>query len=91
MIILLADFQTVVNGVVLDPAAPSIRRRVEGTLEVMRYLVRHELSIRTDFPRHHDLVSRVTPLKDQNVVGERKNERENWIVICSLYIVLQGY
>lgn len=64
MIILLADFQTVVNGVVLDRAAPSIRRRIEGTLEVMRYLVRHELSIRTDFPRHHDLVSRVTPLKD---------------------------
>lgn len=77
MIILLADFQTVVNSIVLDPA-PSIRRGVEGTLEVMRYLMRHELSIRSDFPRHHDLVSRVTPLKNQVVVivVESCRERE---------------
>lgn len=81
MIILLADFQTVVNRIVLHSAPSSpIRRGVEGALEVMRYLMRHELSIRSDFPRHHDLVSRVTPLKNQNfvIVMEREREREDY-------------
>lgn len=67
MVILVVDLQTVVNSVVRDGTrGGSIG--VEGTLEVMRYLMRHELSIRADFPWHHDLVPapRVTPLKNES-------------------------
>ena len=67
MVFLVVDLQTIVNSIVVNPIrGRSIR--VEGTLEVMRYLMRHELSIRPDFPRDHDLVSgaRVTPLKNES-------------------------
>ena len=77
VVFLVPDLQTVVNSIVRN----CIRlrsTRVEGTLEVMRYLMRHELSVRPDFPRHHDFVSAgelsvpgVTPLKNESSLSAR--------------------
>lgn len=69
MMFLVANLQTIVNAVIGDDV-PVRSSRVKGTLEVMRYLMRQKLSIRSDFPWHYDLVfvrefhvSRVTSLK----------------------------